>query len=937
MPSIRELLHRARLLFSSPCSFLCPFDIILDSLAKGFSVVLSFRTIVGGSFLMRKSGLAVVVAILVILPSMPVVFGYKGHTDSSSVNDATETSAISDDEGIVTELTSSSVPSVDDEIGIGVDMSFLSESQKWKRPVETRVLEDRVIYTYESLPQSAMIPSVGDVVSGLDESGSTRQVEDVSIEGNTVTIYTTTTESPKSANSEQIGNSNLGTNLVPNIDIWTPPALEIAYEERIDNSYGSALIRANALFQLSVRAHVSVQFDWIWLRSAAIILYVDFEASMSLEVNGTINWRQRLGGAEYTSPDFWVLGWIPVSMSLYWSLVATFDAEGHLAFGAAASASKAYGIIYSEGKWSNYESEEEPTIIPTYDAEIDAEAKLSMPFGIQTSVFHSFGLNVSFEPYVRAFFSASLSGIDYGVFVGIDIALRFKIVFFEVTLADWLIPLLSWELKIFPDASMAPSPPSIVSHSIDYSYPSPWVNLRFKHSDLDNSSNLTEYEIQRSPWMSPVSLPITDSTEASWTDRETNTDSKYNYSIVAVDKNGTRGRPANLTVDVLHNQILPPAGLLRVFTNPSVNSSIYLNGTKMGNWSFDWAMLTPGSYNVSFGDVPGYVTPPAQTVEIVVNETTYVEGRFIKYCNLRIVTSPPVPTEIYVNGTLKGDWSFWGDLPPGMYNISFGPVQGFITPSPRPVTLMPGEKVFITVTFVKCGILRVTTSPPVWAEICVDEAEMGTWGIWIHIAPGLHTVSFGSIQGLVSPQNQTISVESGENVWIIGRYAALATSYILRPCLDRTVEWTYPLPTAHWCQVDEFDEGGDGNASYVETTSFGCDRYELADSPLFGVGNLSLTIWAIVCKSAGSTPGGLFNIGLHINGFDYFSSDSLVPVPYTWTNVTCTWLENPATSEAWTEDDLNGVSVVIMMSMTDSIGPIPTMRVTQVAALVLLE
>jgi hypothetical protein len=69
-------------------------------------------------------------------------------------------------------------------------------------------------------------------------------------------------------------------------------------------------------------------------------------------------------------------------------------------------------------------------------------------------------------------------------------------------------------------------------------------------------------------------------------------------------------------------------GTLSVTTTP-VAGAIYvdfvLRGTKF--WSGD---LNAGSHVVSFGNVDGYIAPPAQTVTVVADQTYYIVGTYRK-------------------------------------------------------------------------------------------------------------------------------------------------------------------------------------------------------------------------------------------------------------------------------------------------------------------
>jgi hypothetical protein len=68
-------------------------------------------------------------------------------------------------------------------------------------------------------------------------------------------------------------------------------------------------------------------------------------------------------------------------------------------------------------------------------------------------------------------------------------------------------------------------------------------------------------------------------------------------------------------------------GYLHVITSPAVAGTIYVNGVRMNDWGC-WVPLTPGSYTVSFGDVPGYAKPADQVVLVTAGTTVTVTGTY---------------------------------------------------------------------------------------------------------------------------------------------------------------------------------------------------------------------------------------------------------------------------------------------------------------------
>jgi len=136
-------------------------------------------------------------------------------------------------------------------------------------------------------------------------------------------------------------------------------------------------------------------------------------------------------------------------------------------------------------------------------------------------------------------------------------------------------------------------------------------------------------------------------------------------------------------------------GMLRVTTSPAVPTMVYLDGEWMSHWGLDWVKVAPGTHTLSFSDV----TPDPVSVEITAGMTTSYEGVFELAGTLRVMTSPPVPSTIYVNDIPRNDWGLWVDVPVGTYTVSFGEVEGLIAPVPQVVTVTAGGYTEVTGIF----------------------------------------------------------------------------------------------------------------------------------------------------------------------------------------------------------------------------------------------
>jgi len=90
--------------------------------------------------------------------------------------------------------------------------------------------------------------------------------------------------------------------------------------------------------------------------------------------------------------------------------------------------------------------------------------------------------------------------------------------------------------------------------------------------------------------------------------------------------------------------------------------------------------LNTGPYDISYSDIPGFVTPPDENVSIAAGITSVSTGFFTKMGVLRVVTQPPTEATIYVDGTPMNNWGVWTYLPVGTYQVCFGPAAGKAQP-----------------------------------------------------------------------------------------------------------------------------------------------------------------------------------------------------------------------------------------------------------------
>ncbi len=110
-------------------------------------------------------------------------------------------------------------------------------------------------------------------------------------------------------------------------------------------------------------------------------------------------------------------------------------------------------------------------------------------------------------------------------------------------------------------------------------------------------------------------------------------------------------------------------GTLRATTSPAVPSQLSIDGVGAQSFGLDWVKLPPGSREICFGDVPGFTSPPCETVAIVDGVTTVISGTFIPLAELRVLTSPPANQPITVDARVIDQYGFWTWAPAATYDI----------------------------------------------------------------------------------------------------------------------------------------------------------------------------------------------------------------------------------------------------------------------------
>ena len=246
---------------------------------------------------------------------------------------------------------------------------------------------------------------------------------------------------------------------------------------------------------------------------------------------------------------------------------------------------------------------------------------------------------------------------------------------------------------------------------------------------------------------------------------------------------------ASLTIDVvvpaisaITPDLAPMTGLVQVTVSGSGFS------TTAGATTFSFGSTAASSVSCSSATtctalVPAASGPGEVDVTATVGSITSADSSFTYYSPglLRVTTSPAVPSQITVDGSIADTWGLnWVKEPPGEHTVCFSAVQGFATPSCQVVSVTSGETNTVTGTFVEHGYLQVQTSPPVAGEVTVTATGSSTivamddWGLYTDLAAGSYTVCFGAVAGYAPPACQPTTVTAGATTTITGDYTVSA-------------------------------------------------------------------------------------------------------------------------------------------------------------------
>ncbi|MFZ0389635.1 MAG: PEGA domain-containing protein, partial [Calditrichia bacterium] len=128
---------------------------------------------------------------------------------------------------------------------------------------------------------------------------------------------------------------------------------------------------------------------------------------------------------------------------------------------------------------------------------------------------------------------------------------------------------------------------------------------------------------------------------------------------------------------------------------------IFLNGQDSGaETDYIFTRLKPGDYTVRV-EKKGYFVEPSE-VNVKINSTNSSRNaafHLTKEFEQVSISLSPAGGEIFVDNELKGEDHFSGALKAGIHKVHFGPLEGYKTPPPREIEVIPGRPLDLKVTY----------------------------------------------------------------------------------------------------------------------------------------------------------------------------------------------------------------------------------------------
>jgi hypothetical protein len=237
------------------------------------------------------------------------------------------------------------------------------------------------------------------------------------------------------------------------------------------------------------------------------------------------------------------------------------------------------------------------------------------------------------------------------------------------------------------------------------------------------------------------------------------------------------------------NQPLPTGGLqvnITPYDAVAAGAQWQLDGGAWHNSGDTVSALVIGSHYVTFSTIAANITPSAQTVTIVANQTKAITGTYGLTSGTGSIQVNITPSDAVSAGAQwqvdGGLWQNIGDtvsgLSAGSHTVSFSGIDAWVTPSDQTVTVTATQTSTVSGTYVSIAstgaiLANINPSDAVNAG-AMWQVDGGDWQTSGSVVPllsaGSHTVAFNSISGWTTPSSQIITVTATQTNTVTGTY-----------------------------------------------------------------------------------------------------------------------------------------------------------------------
>jgi len=238
--------------------------------------------------------------------------------------------------------------------------------------------------------------------------------------------------------------------------------------------------------------------------------------------------------------------------------------------------------------------------------------------------------------------------------------------------------------------------------------------------------------------------------------------------------------------------------------------------------------MLAGTYNLTWGDVDGWDTPAPAELFMPAGGHIEFTGNYVQSVGTIVINPEPdeangswvltAPDESETNGS--GDTTLT-DMIPGAYTVTWGDVEGWVTPVPVSETreVVVGETTTFTGNYsVQSGVITINPGPgelnAPWLLGGPDGVEIDGSGetTLSDMGAGSYTVTWGSLAGWNTPipGTQTQELPAGGNISFAGTYVQQVGTIEIRPNTGQQVApWSLLDP-------DEVVLEGTGNQTLTD-------------------------------------------------------------------------------------------------------------------------